>query len=95
MCIRDRFNPLQAWLDMKAQLPELAIEGIGITYVYPVSYTHLGTCAEPNSRSAMHTALDEAICGSASTSMAQKRHNRRYSTRANMGRSAVIGRGRM
>ena len=30
------FNLLQAWLDMKAQLPELAIEGIGIRYVYPV-----------------------------------------------------------
>ncbi|MBK7383004.1 MAG: sterol desaturase family protein [Flavobacteriales bacterium] len=31
-----QFNPLQAWLDMKAQLPVLAIEGIGITYIYPV-----------------------------------------------------------
>jgi sterol desaturase/sphingolipid hydroxylase (fatty acid hydroxylase superfamily) len=30
------FNPIQAWLDMKAQLPELAIEDIGIKYVYPV-----------------------------------------------------------
>jgi len=30
------FNPIQAWLDMKAQLPELAIEGIGIKYIYPI-----------------------------------------------------------
>ena len=30
------FNPIEAWLDMKAQLPELAIEGVGIKYIYPV-----------------------------------------------------------
>ena len=30
------FNPISAWLEMKSQLPELAIEGIGITYVYPI-----------------------------------------------------------
>jgi len=29
------FNPVDAWLHMKAQLPPLAIEGIGIKYVYP------------------------------------------------------------
>ena len=30
------FDPINAWLTMKAQLPELAIEGIGIKYVYPI-----------------------------------------------------------
>lgn len=30
------FDLIQAWLDMKAQLPELAIEGIGIKYIYPI-----------------------------------------------------------
>ena len=30
------FDPIQSWLDMRAQLPTLAIEGIGIKYVYPV-----------------------------------------------------------
>ena len=30
------FNLVQAWLDLKAQLPELAIEGIGIKYIYPI-----------------------------------------------------------
>jgi sterol desaturase/sphingolipid hydroxylase (fatty acid hydroxylase superfamily) len=30
------FNPIQAWLDLRAQLPELAIEGIGARYIYPV-----------------------------------------------------------
>ncbi|MFN6115714.1 MAG: hypothetical protein ACK46C_07505, partial [Flavobacteriales bacterium] len=30
------FNPIQAWLDMKASLPELPIEGIGIKYIYPI-----------------------------------------------------------
>ena len=30
------FDLVQAWLDMKAQLPELAIEGIGIKYIYPI-----------------------------------------------------------
>jgi sterol desaturase/sphingolipid hydroxylase (fatty acid hydroxylase superfamily) len=30
------FNPIEAWLQLKAQLPPLAIEGIGIKYVYPV-----------------------------------------------------------
>lgn len=29
------FNPVEAWLHMKAQLPPLKIEGIGIMYVYP------------------------------------------------------------
>lgn len=30
------FNPIDAWLHMKAQLPRLDIEGIGIKYVYPI-----------------------------------------------------------
>jgi sterol desaturase/sphingolipid hydroxylase (fatty acid hydroxylase superfamily) len=30
------FNLIDAWLDMKAQLPELAIEGVGIKYIYPI-----------------------------------------------------------
>ena len=30
------FNPIDAWLQMKAQLPPLAIEGIGIKYIYPI-----------------------------------------------------------
>ncbi len=30
------FNPIQSWLAMKEQLPELAIEGIGLKYIYPV-----------------------------------------------------------
>jgi sterol desaturase/sphingolipid hydroxylase (fatty acid hydroxylase superfamily) len=30
------FDLIDAWLEMKAQLPELAIEGVGIKYVYPV-----------------------------------------------------------
>ena len=30
------FNPIDAWLQMKEQLPPLAIEGIGIKYVYPI-----------------------------------------------------------
>lgn len=30
------FNPIQAWLDMKAQLPDLAIERFGLWYLYPV-----------------------------------------------------------
>jgi sterol desaturase/sphingolipid hydroxylase (fatty acid hydroxylase superfamily) len=30
------FNPVDAWLHMKAQLPPLEIEGIGIKYVYPI-----------------------------------------------------------
>ncbi len=30
------FNPIEAWLHMKEQLPPLAIEGIGIMYVYPI-----------------------------------------------------------
>ena len=29
------FSPVEAWLHMKAQLPPLDIEGIGIKYVYP------------------------------------------------------------
>jgi len=30
------FNPIQAWLDMKAQLPALEIENIGGKYIYPI-----------------------------------------------------------
>lgn len=30
------FNPVQAWMAMKEQLPELPIEGFGLTYLYPV-----------------------------------------------------------
>ncbi len=30
------FNPIDAWLSMKSQLPPLKIEGIGITYIYPI-----------------------------------------------------------
>ena len=30
------FDLIQAWMDLKAQLPELAVEGIGLKYVYPV-----------------------------------------------------------
>ncbi len=30
------FNPIQAWLDMKAQLPELPIERFGLFYLYPI-----------------------------------------------------------
>ena len=30
------FNLIEAWLEMKDQLPELPIEGIGIKYVYPI-----------------------------------------------------------
>lgn len=30
------FNPIEAWLHMKSQLPALEIEGIGIKYVYPI-----------------------------------------------------------
>lgn len=29
-------NLIQAWLDMKASLPEVPIEGIGLRYIYPV-----------------------------------------------------------
>jgi len=36
MSILLTFDLVQAWLDMKAQLPELAIEGVGIKYVYPL-----------------------------------------------------------
>ena len=30
------FHIVQYWLDMKAQLPALAIEGVGLKYVYPI-----------------------------------------------------------
>lgn len=30
------FNPIDAWLEMKAMLPPLPIESIGIKYVYPI-----------------------------------------------------------
>ena len=30
------FNLIQAWLEMKEQIPELPIEGVGIKYVYPI-----------------------------------------------------------
>ncbi|MCB0795694.1 MAG: sterol desaturase family protein [Flavobacteriales bacterium] len=30
------FNLIEAWLDMKRQLPELPIEGIGARYIYPL-----------------------------------------------------------
>lgn len=30
------FNPIEAWLHLKEQLPPLAIEGIGIKYIYPI-----------------------------------------------------------
>lgn len=30
------FDPISAWLDMKAQLPELEIENIGAKYIYPI-----------------------------------------------------------
>ena len=29
------FNPIDAWLSMKAQLPPLAIQDIGLKYLYP------------------------------------------------------------
>ena len=30
------FDLIQAWMDLKAQLPTLAVEGIGLKYVYPI-----------------------------------------------------------
>ncbi len=30
------FNLIEAWLDMKRQLPELPIEGVGAKYIYPL-----------------------------------------------------------